>query len=56
MPYKVQQKNMIAKHVGTNAIIYTTDGAPASYFTKGAIPGTLTTIDFGPSDNCKLAA
>ncbi|KOB73378.1 Beta-galactosidase, partial [Operophtera brumata] len=51
MPYKVQQKNMISKHVGTNAILYTTDGASLSYFTKGAIPGTLTTIDFGSSNS-----
>lgn len=53
MAYKIQQKTMIAKHVGNNAILFTTDGPTASYFIRGAIPDTLTTIDFGPTDQCK---
>ncbi|KOB77903.1 Beta-galactosidase, partial [Operophtera brumata] len=46
MSYQIQQRNMIFKHVSTNAILYTTDASAENHFSKGAIPGTLTTIDF----------
>ncbi|KAJ0180490.1 hypothetical protein K1T71_003894 [Dendrolimus kikuchii] len=47
MNYKIQLRDIMLEHVGRNAILYTTDGAWYSYFSKGAIPATLTTIDFG---------
>lgn len=47
MAYKTQLKDIVSRYVGTNAILYTTDGPWYSMFSKGAIPGTLTTIDFG---------
>ncbi|KAM3963399.1 beta-galactosidase-like [Aphomia sociella] len=45
--YKEQIRDILRNHVGTNALLYTTDGAPASYFRAGAVAGALTTIDFG---------
>lgn len=47
MDYKIQLRDIMKEHVGTKAILYTTDGTWYSYLSKGAIPGTLTTIDFG---------
>lgn len=46
MTYKIQVRDMFREHVGDKAILFTTDGAPRSMFTAGAIPNTLTTIDF----------
>ncbi|CAH1646106.1 unnamed protein product [Spodoptera littoralis] len=51
MNYRVQVRNMLQNHVGTNALLYTTDGNAISFFRNGAVPNTLTTIDFGPHSN-----
>lgn len=53
MDYRVQVRNMLQKHVGTNALLYTTDGNGLSFFRNGYVPDTLTTIDFGPFSNVK---
>ncbi|KAI8435055.1 hypothetical protein MSG28_003470 [Choristoneura fumiferana] len=47
MAYKTQLRDIIKGHVGDNALLYTTDGTYTYMITGGAIPGTLTTIDFG---------
>ena len=44
--YRVQVRDMIQKHVGSNAILYTTDGNGISFLRGGAVPNTLSTIDF----------
>lgn len=46
--YMIQMRDIIAEYVGSNAILYTTDGAAPGYFIPGQVPGALTTIDFGP--------
>ncbi|CAB3242114.1 unnamed protein product [Arctia plantaginis] len=55
MTYKIQVRDMLHEHVGDKAILFTTDGAPRSMFTAGAIPNTLTTIDFNAGANVKNA-
>ncbi|XP_026329882.1 beta-galactosidase-like isoform X2 [Hyposmocoma kahamanoa] len=51
MPYKEQIRDVIREHVGTNALLYTADGTYSSLIRDGAVPGTLTTINFGPEAN-----
>lgn len=41
-------RDIIKGHVGTAALLYTTDGRWLPYYSSGSIPGALTTIDFGP--------
>lgn len=48
MPYKKQIRDIIHEHVGTNALLYTADGTDSSLIRGGAVPGALTTINFGP--------
>lgn len=45
MAYKIQMRDIFLEHVGTKAILYTTDGA--SIVRAGMIPGVYATIDFG---------
>ncbi|XP_047528127.1 CAD protein isoform X2 [Vanessa atalanta] len=47
--YMKQVRDIIKQHVDDNALLYTTDGPYHSYFYDGSVPGTLTTIDFGPT-------
>ncbi|XP_038215303.1 CAD protein [Zerene cesonia] len=47
--YMEQMRDIISGHVGTDALLYTTDGSYRSYFFDGSVPGALTTIDFGPT-------
>lgn len=47
MEYKTQARDIMLHHVGDKALLYTTDGSYISFFTNGAIPEVLTTIDFG---------
>lgn len=49
MAYKTQSRDIFKRLVGDNALLYTTDGTYSYMITGGAIPGTLTTIDFGAS-------
>lgn len=48
MPYKEKIRDIIREHVGTNALLYTADGTYSSLIRDGAVPDTLTTINFGP--------
>lgn len=48
MPYKEQIRDIIRKHVGTDALLYTADGTYSSLIRDGAVPGTVTTVNFGP--------
>lgn len=48
-PYMKAIRDILNLHVQDNALLYTTDGPYRSYFYDGSVPGTLTTIDFGPS-------
>ncbi|XP_045785144.1 CAD protein isoform X2 [Maniola jurtina] len=50
-PYMEAVRDILQQQVQTNALLYTTDGPYRSYFYDGSVPGTLTTIDFGPSNN-----
>ncbi|XP_052750577.1 CAD protein isoform X2 [Galleria mellonella] len=53
--YMENIRDIILDHVGTNALLYTTDGAPPSYFRAGAVAGALTTIDFGANTDVRSA-
>lgn len=48
MDYKVQMRDIYLQHVGAAAVLYTTDGGARDYYSRGYVPGALTTIDFGP--------
>ncbi|XP_047988776.1 beta-galactosidase-like isoform X2 [Leguminivora glycinivorella] len=54
MEYKVQARDIMLKHVGDKALLYTTDGTYVSMFQSGAIPNVLTTIDFGATSKKAL--
>ncbi|XP_063821718.1 multifunctional protein r isoform X2 [Ostrinia nubilalis] len=50
-PYKEKSRDILLKHIGRNALLYTTDGTYPAMFLGGAVDGALTTIDFGTATN-----
>ncbi|CAH1401072.1 unnamed protein product [Nezara viridula] len=48
--YTIWLKNIMEKHVGNDAVLFTTDGFTTDLLTRGTIPGVFATVDFGPSD------
>lgn len=48
MAYKEQIRDIIFEHVQTNALLYTADFRDLNSIRGGAVPGALTTINFGP--------
>lgn len=44
----VEMQNVVEKHLGTDVVLFTTDGAGENYLKCGAIPSLYTTVDFGP--------
>ncbi|CAH0748179.1 unnamed protein product [Diatraea saccharalis] len=53
--YMQQMRDIVLEHVGTNALLYTTDGPSSLFFRNGFVSGALTTIDFGPGYDIKTA-
>ncbi|CAG4981214.1 unnamed protein product [Parnassius apollo] len=45
--YMAEIRDILLKHVGNKALLYTTDGTYPSMFTDGSIDGAVATIDFG---------
>ncbi|KAK6759062.1 hypothetical protein RB195_016340 [Necator americanus] len=52
--YTTWLRNFIKSYLGDDTLLYTTDGASNSYLKCGAIPDTLTTVDFGPTSEKKI--
>ena len=38
---------MVASHVGSNAVLFSTDGAGTNFLKCGKIPEVYATVDFG---------
>lgn len=49
--YKERLRDIISAHVGTKALLYTTDGSTEKSLKCGKIPGVYATIDFGASSD-----
>ncbi|XP_031784798.1 beta-galactosidase-like isoform X2 [Nasonia vitripennis] len=49
--YMTKLKNIIQNHVGTDALLYTTDGSYRQALRCGPVSGAYATIDFGTSSN-----
>ncbi|KAL6743351.1 hypothetical protein Aduo_016397 [Ancylostoma duodenale] len=47
--YTTWLRDLFKSYLGDNAVLYTTDGGSTSFLKCGAVPNTLTTVDFGPS-------
>ncbi|ETN79569.1 glycosyl hydrolase family 35 [Necator americanus] len=52
--YTAWLRDFIKSYLGDDILLYTTDGASNSYLKCGAIPDTLTTVDFGPTSEKKI--
>ncbi|XP_034234390.1 beta-galactosidase isoform X2 [Thrips palmi] len=50
-PYLIWLRDLFRGHVHDAAVLYTTDGAGASYLNCGKIPGVYATVDFGSSSD-----
>lgn len=49
--YMTQLRDIMRKHVGTKALLYTTDGSIESMIRCGSVEGVYATIDFGTNTN-----
>lgn len=49
--YLIWLRDLLRSYIGVAAVLFTTDGPSASMVSRGQIPGVLSTIDFGPTNN-----
>ncbi|XP_065200399.1 beta-galactosidase-like isoform X1 [Planococcus citri] len=49
--YTVWLRDLMSSHIKNKSVLFTTDGAAASYLRCGAIPGVYATVDFGTTSN-----
>ncbi|XP_017762867.1 PREDICTED: beta-galactosidase [Eufriesea mexicana] len=49
--YMTQLRDIMKKHVGTKALLYTTDGSIENMIRCGSVPGVYATVDFGTNTN-----
>ncbi|XP_054271628.1 beta-galactosidase-like isoform X2 [Macrosteles quadrilineatus] len=53
--YTLWLRDLFVKHVGTKAVLFTTDGAAKGFLKCGPIPGVFITVDFGSGANITKA-
>ncbi|XP_012268356.2 beta-galactosidase [Athalia rosae] len=53
--YMSQVRDLMSRHVGNDALLYTTDGDTADMLRCGMVPEVYTTVDFGTSSNVTRA-
>ena len=48
MEYREHLRDKLRSHLGSDAVLITTDGAGLGYLKCGAVDGVYATVDFGP--------
>lgn len=51
MTYRENLRDIILRNIGSNALLYTTDGISDKFLRCGVVSGAYATIDFGTSTN-----